>query len=74
MRALLSTLKDAPVADRFAMGRGRSLGARLDTTDRILAAMGRQCRILCALYGSDAPWRWAAERARNPGLQIEASG
>ncbi len=48
--ATLSTLEDASLADRFALGTAKLLGARLHTTDRVLAAMARRCRIPSTLY------------------------
>jgi predicted nucleic acid-binding protein len=50
MVARLSSLEDASLADRFALGTARFLGARLHTTDRVLAAMARRCRIPWTLY------------------------
>ena len=48
--AALSTLEDASLADRFALGTAKLLGARLHTTDRVLATMARRCRIPTTLY------------------------
>ena len=48
--AALSTLEDASLADRFALGTARFLAARLHTTDRVLATMARRCRIPSTLY------------------------
>ena len=46
----LSVLGDASLADRFALATTQALGARLHTTDRVLAGFARQCRVPTTLY------------------------
>ena len=46
----LSVLGDASLADRFALATAQALGARLHTTDRVLAGLARRCRLPTTLY------------------------
>ena len=46
----LSGLGDASLADRFALAMAQALGARLHTTDRVLARLARRCRLSATLY------------------------
>jgi predicted nucleic acid-binding protein len=46
----LSALEDASLADRFALATTQALGARLHTTDRVLAGLARRCRLPTTLY------------------------
>jgi predicted nucleic acid-binding protein len=46
----LSALEDASLADRFTLATTQSLGARLHTTDRVLAGLARRCRLPATLY------------------------
>ena len=46
----LSVLGDASLADRFALATTQALGARLHTTDRVLAGLARRCRLPTTLY------------------------
>jgi predicted nucleic acid-binding protein len=46
----LSALGDASLADRFALATAQALGARLHTTDRVLAGLARRCRLPTTLY------------------------
>ena len=46
----LSVLGDASLADRFALATAQALGARLHTTDRMLAGLARRCRLPTTLY------------------------
>ena len=46
----LSALGDASLADRFALATSLALGARLHTTDRVLAGLGRRCRVPTTVY------------------------
>ena len=46
----LSVLGDASLADRFALATTQALGARLHTTDRVLAGLTRRCRLPTTLY------------------------
>ena len=46
----LSALVDASLADRFALATAQALGARLHTTDRVLAGLARRCRVPTTLY------------------------
>ena len=48
--ARLSALADASLADRFALATAQALGARLHTTDRVLAALARRCQVPATLY------------------------
>lgn len=48
--AALSALGDASLADRFALATAEALGARLHTTDRVLAGLARRCRLPTTLY------------------------
>jgi predicted nucleic acid-binding protein len=46
----LSVFQDAPLAERFALATAQVLGARLHTTDRILAGLARRCQVPATLY------------------------
>ncbi len=48
--AHLSALGNASLADRFALATAQALGARLHTTDRVLAGLARRCRLPTTLY------------------------
>jgi predicted nucleic acid-binding protein len=48
--ARLSRLDEASLADRFALATAQTLGARLHTTDRELAAIARRVRLPVTLY------------------------
>lgn len=48
--ARLGTLRDASLADRFALATAEALDARLHTTDRVLAGLARRCRLPTTLY------------------------
>ena len=48
--AELSVLGDASLADRFALATAQALGARLHTTDRVLAGFARRCHVPTTLY------------------------
>lgn len=48
--ARLSHLRDASLADRFALATAEALGARLHTTDRVLAGLARRSRLPVTLY------------------------
>ena len=48
--ALLGSLGDVSLADRFALATASVLGARLHTTDRVLADWARRRRILVTVY------------------------
>jgi predicted nucleic acid-binding protein len=48
--AHLSALGHASLADRFALATAQALGARLHTTDRVLAGFARRCRLPTTLY------------------------
>jgi predicted nucleic acid-binding protein len=48
--ARLGHLDDASLADRFALATADALGARLHTTDRVLAGFARRSRIPVTLY------------------------
>lgn len=48
--ALLSGFAGASLADRFALATAQALGARLHTTDRVLAGLARRCRLPVTLY------------------------
>jgi predicted nucleic acid-binding protein len=48
--ALSRRLVDVSLADRFALATAQALGARLHTTDRVLAGVARRCRVPTSLY------------------------
>jgi hypothetical protein len=48
--AHLGPTSDASLADRFALATTQALGARLHTTDRVLAALARRLGIAVTVY------------------------